>query len=580
MPDTATLPDNMLAPPGLPGADMTNIESVLGKIKRTQADEDKDPAVKAARAAQAATDDKGEKDIGDAYQKIEPYKPEKAPQAKDFQTSPLNQFGSVGSLFAVLASGFTHQPAINSMNAMAGAIKAVQAGDLEGYKTAYDAWKDNTQLALDRHKLQHEDYQDALSLAKTNTDLADAKVKATTAKYNDEQVENLRELGAWKDIAEIHTSRQNAALEMARLQPQLDEYHAVAETAFDNDLKWWATPEGMAYKAQNPTAKTVPPQVHLKNLTGAQAMMTEAKTRPTGAGTAGWDLFNTPDGKTVRVNKATGEVQPVDVSGKLSKVGAGGSSEPPTPEERESYGAQAATGMPVNQIVPGYGKDAVNLRQQVRSDAIKKIMADNNMSASEAGVELANRSIDFQSGKKSEGQLVQMLGATKQAVNQLDFNIEHTKEEMKKLDSSNLSPIINAVARGEEKWTGDPAYSSLFYYMHATAVESARILSGAQSSAAQLHQGAMQEAQQWASINMTPDSFDAVAKAMKDEGQNRIDSYEMAIKSQRAGGDKSQPAASTGEARPAGAPADAKKAPDGLWYSPDPGRPGKYLQWK
>lgn len=30
---------------------------------------------------------------------------------------------------------------------------------------------------------------------------------------------------------------------------------------------------------------------------------------------------------------------------------------------------------------------------------------------------------------------------------------------------------------------------------------------------------------------------------------------------------------------PVGAPPEAKKAKDGKWYSPDPARPGKYLQW-
>ena len=30
---------------------------------------------------------------------------------------------------------------------------------------------------------------------------------------------------------------------------------------------------------------------------------------------------------------------------------------------------------------------------------------------------------------------------------------------------------------------------------------------------------------------------------------------------------------------PVGAPPEAKKAPDGKWYSPDPARPGKYLHW-
>ena len=30
---------------------------------------------------------------------------------------------------------------------------------------------------------------------------------------------------------------------------------------------------------------------------------------------------------------------------------------------------------------------------------------------------------------------------------------------------------------------------------------------------------------------------------------------------------------------PAGAPTDVKQAPNGKWYSPDPKRPGKYLEW-
>lgn len=207
-----------------------------------------------------------------------------------------------------------------------------------------------------------------------------------------------------------------------------------------------------------------------------------------------------------------------------------------SPQDRAAAAAQAATGQPLNQIVPGYGKNANAQRQQVRNDAIAKIIQDNpGMSASDAGVELANRTIEFQSGKKTSGQLTQMLGATKQGVAQLDFNISKAKEEMAKLPSSNLSPILNAIARGEEKWTGNPAYSSLFYYMHATAVESARILSGGQASTAQLHQGAMEEAAKWASVNMTPASFDAVAGAMQEEGANRVETYQNALKSQRVG---------------------------------------------
>ncbi len=228
-----------------------------------------------------------------------------------------------------------------------------------------------------------------------------------------------------------------------------------------------------------------------------------------------------------------------DQARSIAAAGAAGRAPPSSPAssvERESAAAQVASGMPITQVYPGFGKEAVAARRQARTDAIQKIMQDTNVSAADAGVELANRTIEYQSGKKSSGQLTQMLGATKQGVAQLDFNIDKARKEMAKLPSSDLSPILNAIARGEEKWTGNPAYSSLFYYMHATAVESARILSGGQASTAQLHQGAMEEAQKWANMNMTPASFNAVAGAMKEEGQNRIQTYQDALKSQRIGG--------------------------------------------
>lgn len=203
--------------------------------------------------------------------------------------------------------------------------------------------------------------------------------------------------------------------------------------------------------------------------------------------------------------------------------------------------AQLATGEPITQVIPGWGKDAAAARKQARLDAIQLIRDQNpQMSATEAGVELANRSIEFTSGRKSSGQLTTMLGATRQGVMQLDFNIDKTKQEMKKLGATNLSPILNAIYRGEERWTGNPAYTSLFYYMNATAMESARILSGGQASIQQLHEGARKEAERWININMTPASFDAVAKAIQDEGHYRVGTFEKALEEQRLGAPKSQ----------------------------------------
>lgn len=203
---------------------------------------------------------------------------------------------------------------------------------------------------------------------------------------------------------------------------------------------------------------------------------------------------------------------------------------PPSKDASQGAIGMALSGAPLNQVVPGYGKGASAQRAQVRDAAIAEIKKNNpNMTDIQAGQELARRQVEYTAGKASTTQLTKMLGATRQANEQLDFNVDKTTEEMKKLGSSDISPVVNAIARGEEKWTGDPAYAGLFFYMHASAVESARILSGGQASAAQLHQGAMEEAKQWANINMTPATWHEVSGAMKAEGDNRLKTYQDAI---------------------------------------------------
>jgi uncharacterized coiled-coil protein SlyX len=234
--------------------------------------------------------------------------------------------------------------------------------------------------------------------------------------------------------------------------------------------------------------------------------------------------------------------------------------------ELASGGAQVAAGMPINQVLPGYGMDVSHKREQLRVAAISQIKSQTGMTDQQAGEELANRKIGYVAGQRSVTQLTAMLGATRQAVDQLDFNIKKTKEEMKKLGSTDLSPLLNAIARGEEKWTGNPAYSSLFYYLSATGQESARILSGGQASIAQLHQGAQEEARKWANINMTPASFDAVGEAMHDEGKERIKTFERAIDKQRIG-----------SARPS-VPADG--APASPTMPTATGPDGKKIQFK
>jgi hypothetical protein len=89
--------------------------------------------------------------------------------------TPIEDFGSIGAIFGILASQFTKTPLTSAMNAAAAAMNATREHDEEGYKTAYEAWKDNTNLALKRFGMEREMFEDANKLI--STDLASWKVK-------------------------------------------------------------------------------------------------------------------------------------------------------------------------------------------------------------------------------------------------------------------------------------------------------------------------------------------------------------------------------------------------------------------
>lgn len=210
----------------------------------------------------------------------------------------------------------------------------------------------------------------------------------------------------------------------------------------------------------------------------------------------------------------------------------------PSGDTLKAYGAQAASGMPLSQVYPGWGQSGTAARAMIHDEAVKQIMSTTGMDAEMAGAELASRNLSYFGIRGSVSQLEKMYGATQQALGQLEFNVQKTSEAMDKLGGSDLSPVINAIARGEEKWTGDPAYSELFYYMYGAATESSRILSGGQASVAQLHEGARLEAKQWADANWTTPAAwkQGVAPAMISEGKNRLDNFQKAIALQRTRG--------------------------------------------
>lgn len=192
--------------------------------------------------------------------------------------------------------------------------------------------------------------------------------------------------------------------------------------------------------------------------------------------------------------------------------------------------AAAATGMPLIQLAPGYGRVAGAERKALRDGAIAQIKAESNLSDKEAGQEYARRTIEFSAGKTSVAALNKMEGFTRSALAQLDFNVKKASEFMDKVpEQTDLSPVLNAIVTQKEKWEGNPNMAPLFMYMNAVAIETARLQSGGQASTAQLHQGAAEETKRWLEAGaITPASWKALAPEIISEGQNRLKNFQDA----------------------------------------------------
>jgi hypothetical protein len=214
----------------LTGGDKGLLDSFIGLDKRKAAEDTAITAQSDKRMAQ----DQGRLDAAYKQEGVtasELPKPWNADeQHKKYEANPIEGFGSVGGLFAMVASAFTKAPMENAINGMAGAINAIKDGKEADYARAHEAWKDNTKLALDRFKTQHELYSDAMSLMDHDTAAANAKLHNAAVRFGDSQMLMLAEHGMVKEMFELQASRANAAEQMLTLSEKMDE-RAFTKTA-------------------------------------------------------------------------------------------------------------------------------------------------------------------------------------------------------------------------------------------------------------------------------------------------------------------------------------------------------------
>lgn len=182
------------------------INPLIGKMEQNQADSDK---------ATAPIRDRMQKQLGDDMERV--HKAADSVEPVDIQkwslpppkNDPVDGFASIGAIFAGIASAFTHTPAINAMNGIAAAIEARKEGNETAYKQAYQAWKDNTELAIKRNEVQSKAFTQALDLMQTDVSAGHAALVSAASVYGDHNALLAAEGGLYGKVAEAQTARDN-----------------------------------------------------------------------------------------------------------------------------------------------------------------------------------------------------------------------------------------------------------------------------------------------------------------------------------------------------------------------------------
>ena len=149
-------------------------------------------------------------------------KPWDADAAREkFRHDPIEEFGSIGSVFAIIASAFTNRPMENAFLGSAAAINAAKEGKQQEFDRAYKAWQDNTKLALERQKIQSQQFSNAVTLFNTDMTLGQERAKLLATQYGDKQMALLLDNGLYKEAIDLNEKRQTAALKLAETLPKI-----------------------------------------------------------------------------------------------------------------------------------------------------------------------------------------------------------------------------------------------------------------------------------------------------------------------------------------------------------------------
>lgn len=178
-------------------------------------------------------------------------------ERQKYQSDPIQDFGSFASVFAIAASAFTKTPMVNALNASASAMNAIRERKDEEYKLAYTAWKDNTELAIKRGNMMHQQYADVATLMHSDMSVGEQKMREIAIRFGDQATLALMEGGMYPQIWENMAAKAKSVEGMTKALAETDLY-TMRKKAF---TQW---------EEQNPTASPMEKMTQFNELMGVK----------------------------------------------------------------------------------------------------------------------------------------------------------------------------------------------------------------------------------------------------------------------------------------------------------------------
>lgn len=173
---------------------------------------------------------------------------------KQPDNDPIKAFGSWGSVFAMLASGLTKRPMVNALNAGAALINAQKQGDKEAYDRAFDAWKENSKLAIEKNDAMIKDWKAVNEKFSQDFNMAMAEADIHTKKWDDELGARMLHDNQMEKLSELNLRREEVGLRAKEVMATLEDRHTRNSLIEESFKDWQAANPGKPLTADTKAA--------------------------------------------------------------------------------------------------------------------------------------------------------------------------------------------------------------------------------------------------------------------------------------------------------------------------------------